>query len=90
MAYNFEFAVSAQISERVVKEMITRVVEEQTGKKVASLEMKFRTVTKGVGPSESTERVFDGCTVFFINEKSISRTPPEIDRTFKPETYANN
>jgi len=85
MSYNFEFAVSAQISERVVKEMITRVVEEQTGKKVASLEMKFRNVTKGVGPSETTERVFDGCTVFFVNEK----TKPGIDRSFKAETYAN-
>jgi len=89
MPYNFEFSVSAQISERVVKEMITRVVEEQTGKKVANLEMKFRTVTKGMGPSESTERVFDGCTVFFINEKTTAKLPPEIDRTFKPETYAN-
>ena len=89
MSYNFEFSVSAQISERVVKEMITRVVEEQTGKKVANLEMKFRNVTKGIGPNESTERVFDGCTVVFINEKSLSRANTDIDRTFKPETYAN-
>ena len=45
--YNFDFAVSAKISEQVVKEMITRVVEEQTGKKVSKIEMNMRTVTKG-------------------------------------------
>jgi hypothetical protein len=86
MPYNFEFAVSAQISAKVAEDMIRKVVEEQTGKKVASLEMKFRTVTKGMGPSESTERVFDGCSVFFANEKTTSSP----DRGFKAETYANN
>jgi hypothetical protein len=70
MNYNFEFAVSAQISAKVVEEMIKRVVEEQTGKKVASIDMKMRNVSRGIGPAESTERVFDGCLVFFENEKA--------------------
>ncbi len=84
MTYNFEFAVSAQISEKVVKEMVTKVVEEQTGKKVSNIDMKFRSVTKGIGPSETTERVFDGCTVYFFNE----RTDSTVDKSFKKDTYA--
>ena len=63
--YNFEFAVSAKISEKVVKEMITKVVEEQTGKKVSKVEMNMRSVTKGQFRDEYTETVFDGVTVFF-------------------------
>jgi hypothetical protein len=85
MPYNFEFAVSAQISERVVKEMVTKVVEEQTGKKVSSIDIKLRTVTKGIGPSESTETVFDGCTVYFVNEKSDG----SVDKRFKETNYVN-
>lgn len=70
MTYNFEFAVSAQISAKVVEEMIKKVVQEQTGKKVSSIDIKMRSVSKGIGPSEYTETVFDGCTVFFESEKS--------------------
>ena len=85
MTYNFEFAVSAQISEKVIKVMVSKVVEEQTGKKVASIEMKMRKITKGIGPSESTETVFDGCTVYFVNEKSDGT----VDKRFKETNYAN-
>ena len=85
MSYNFEFAVSAQISEKVVKEMITRVVEEQTGKKVSNIDMKFRTVTRGIGPAETDERVFDGCSVQFENEKSTPTSKSEIK--FKKDVY---
>jgi hypothetical protein len=63
--YNFNFAVSATISERVVKEMITRVVEEQTGKKVSTVEMNMKTVSKGSYRDEYTETVFEGATVYF-------------------------
>ena len=68
--YNFDFAVSAKISEQVVKEMITKVVEEQTGKKVANIEMNMRSVTKGWQRDEYTETVFDGVTVYFENKNS--------------------
>jgi len=70
MNYNFEFAVSAQISAKVVEEMIKKVVQEQTGKRVASVELKMRSVTKGNQRDEYTETVFDGATVFFENEKA--------------------
>ena len=63
--YNFNFAVSAKITEQVVKEMITKVVEEQTGRKVSKLEMNMRNVTKGYYRDEYTETVFDGVTVYF-------------------------
>lgn len=83
MPYNFEFAVSAQISAKVAEDMIRKVVEEQTGKKVTNIEMKFRSITKGIGPAETTERVFDGCTVYFVNEK----TEHKVDTRFIKETY---
>ena len=63
--YNFDFAVSAKISEKVVAEMITKVVEEQTGKKVASIEFNMKSVTKGWQRDEYTETVFEGVTVYF-------------------------
>lgn len=68
--YNFDFAVSAKISEQVVKEMITKVVEEQTGKKVSKVEMNMRSVTKGWQRDEYTETVFDGVTVYFEQAKT--------------------
>ena len=63
--YNFDFAVSAVISEKVVKEMITKVVEEQTGKKVSRVEINVKSVSKGTYRDEYTETVFEGATVIF-------------------------
>lgn len=71
--YNFDFAVSAKISEQVVKEMITKVVEEQTGKKVSKIEMNMRSVTKGWQRDEYTETVFDGVTVYFEGGKNVEQ-----------------
>lgn len=63
--YNFDIAVSAKISEKVIKEMISRVVEEQIGKKVSRIEFNTRTEYRGYGPGEHSETVFDGVTVYF-------------------------
>lgn len=81
MNYNFEFAVSAKISAKVVEEMIAKVVSEQTGKKVSKIELQMRSVTKGNQRDEYTETVFDGATVYFENEsvsakKSATPTHP--------------
>ena len=81
--YNFDFAVSATISAKVVEEMIKKVVEEQTGKKVANIQLKMRSVTKGMQRDEYTETIFDGATVFFENEKGGNSVPPG----FKRENY---
>lgn len=63
--YNFDFAVSAKIAPLVVKEMITKIVEEQTGKKVSRVEFEMRAVNKGSFRDEYTETIFDGVTVYF-------------------------
>ncbi len=86
MTYNFNLAVSATISSKVAEEMITKIVEEQTGKKVASIETKLRKVTKGIGPSESTETIFDGFQVFFQNEP-VTKKETKLDNGFKVTSY---
>jgi hypothetical protein len=71
--YKFDFAVSAKISPKVVEEMIKRVVEEQTGKTVKSIKLEMRSVTKGNQRDEYTETIFDGATVIFENEQSVTQ-----------------
>jgi hypothetical protein len=68
--YNFDFAMSAKISEKVVIEIITKAVEAQTGKKVAKVEVNTRSVTKGHQRDEYIETVFDGVTVYFEGQKN--------------------
>lgn len=83
--YNFDFAVSAKISEKVVREMLTKVVEEQTGKKVSKIELNMRSVTKGFQRDEYTETVFDGVTVYFENEKVLGNGSKVFTQdTFNP------
>ncbi len=83
--YKFDFAVSATISAKVVEEMIKKVVEEQTGKKVTSIQLKMRSVTKGMQRDEYTETVFDGATVFFENE--TSKGSGNASKAFRPDNY---
>ena len=80
--YKFDFAVSASISAKVVEEMVCKVVEEQTGKKVTKVDMKVRSVSRGMGPMESTETVFDGCTVYFENESSTVKNDKFTKTTY--------
>ena len=63
--YNFDFAMSAQISAKVVEEIIRNTVEQQTGKKVASVSINISTDTQGYGVTERDVTVFDGVTVYF-------------------------
>jgi len=65
MAYNFSFAVSATVTAKVVEEMIKKVVEEQTGRKIRTVTFKTRTVSSGYGRDEYDRQEFDGCTVDF-------------------------
>jgi hypothetical protein len=87
MNYNFEFAVSAHISAKVVEEMIKKVVEEQTGKKVSSIELKMRSVTKGNQRDEYTETVFDGATVFFDKESAMQKIKAPVNNGFVADKY---
>ena len=83
MSYNFNFDVSAQISAKTVEEMVKKVVEEQTGKKVARIEMKVQHVTKGLQTNEYTESTFNGCTVYFENDK----VDVVYNKSFKKDNY---
>ena len=82
--YNFDFAVSAKISPKVVEEMLKTVVEEQTGKKVASIKLEVKNVLKGHQMNEYNETVFEGATVFFENEKS---RPVPGSKVFTQDSY---
>lgn len=84
--YNFDFAVSAKIGPKVVEEMIKSVVEHQTGKKVKSIKLEMRSVTRGNQRDEYTETVFDGATVFFENEQSSTSG----SRVFTQDSYNPN
>ena len=68
MSYDFKYAMSATVSPQVVEEMITRIVEEQTGKKVKSIKLEMQNTLTGYGLSERTETVFNGYTVNFEAE----------------------
>lgn len=86
MPYNFNLAVSAEVSASVAHDMIRKIVEEQTGKKVASVETKLRMVSRGIGPSESNETIFDGFHIIFEAEKSTTKVVQK-DSGFQLQTY---
>lgn len=69
MPYNFDIAMSAKVSPKVVEEMIRKVVEEQTGKKVASIKFDVKNVLKGHQMNEYNEVVFEGATVYFEGDR---------------------
>lgn len=65
MNYNFDFAVSATVSAKVVEEMVKKVVEDQTGRKVKKITFKTKNVSSGGFRDDYTTTVFDGCVVDF-------------------------
>lgn len=67
--YDFDIGLSATLSDQVIKEMITRIVEEQTGKTVARVEFNVETITKGWQREENTVTTFNGATVYFEGGK---------------------
>jgi len=72
MSYNFDFAVSATISQKIVEEMVKKCVEEQTGRKVAEITFK----TKGYSDQMDryTSYGCDGCTVTFADANGIGQS----------------
>lgn len=58
-----EYQMSLKFSVMQLEKAITELVEKDTGRKVTGV--KFESITKctGYGFGESTEGVFDGCTV---------------------------
>jgi hypothetical protein len=68
--HNFDFAISADISEKVIKEMITQVLEEQTGRKVAEVKLKVE-LSYDDRQMGSSYPIFKGATVIFDNATAI-------------------
>lgn len=81
MPYNYELAMSADISASVLQEMICNLVQTQTGKSVAKAEFAY-----------DENKQFTGMKVFFVNEQAelVNNTvdqpkkPNFMDKTFKP------
>lgn len=62
--YNFDFAISAELNEDTVKNMVKQVIEEQTGRKVR--EVVFKAVMRSYSFRDETGYPeFSGCTVHF-------------------------
>jgi hypothetical protein len=68
--YNIDFAMSATLSAKVVEEMVRKVVEEQTGKKVSGVEFKITSRSMGNQRDGWTENVLDSCVVTFVADKA--------------------
>ena len=68
--YNIDFAMSATLSAKVVEEMVRKVVEEQTGKKVSGVEFKIKSRSMGDQRDSWTDNVLDSCVVTFVADKA--------------------
>lgn len=76
MSYNFKIAMSASIDRDVVEQMIRAAVEEQTGKKIASME------------PQAGEGKFGGYVVYFENESPRAVIKGTSNGGFKVTTYS--
>lgn len=70
MKYNFDFAVSAELSPAVIQGMIKSVVEEQTGRKVSKVVIKMEMVSSGYQRDEHQTPALTGATVHFEKDNS--------------------
>ena len=64
--YNIDFAISADITPEIVTNMLSKVIEEQTGRKVDKVEFKTREVSDPMDRYSHT--VFNGAHVTFKSE----------------------
>ena len=71
MSYKFNFAVSADIDAKTVQDMVKRVVEEQTGQRVKSVDLKVKMITQGHQRDEYQVPVFEGVTVRFEGNNNV-------------------
>jgi len=87
MAYDFNLEVTTRISRDLVERIIKQAVEDQTGKKVKTIEPCAVRSGKG-GNGESYEQVFDGFAVTFESERPAGPSnDPTISRGFVKSTY---
>jgi hypothetical protein len=79
MSHDYELAVSASISATVAEDMIRHIVEDQTGKKIASVQAEFK------------DSKFQGFRIMFEKEQpctNIRNNPSASDRSFRLATYS--
>ncbi len=77
-AYNIDFALSATLTAKVVEEMVRKVVEEQTGKKVDTVKFKIDQEYPD-RPGSLYRATFEGCTVTFDVSKPNLELPGQRD-----------
>lgn len=82
--YNFNLAVSAKIDTKTVEDMIKAVVEEQTGRKVSSVEINVKIQSQGFQRDEYKVAVFEGVTVNFQTEQLAITALTKSHKTFDP------
>ncbi len=87
MAYSFELSVSARITAKTTEDIIRAIVEEQTGKKVASIEPKLGQEQRGMGPNATVGTVFDGYQINFVSEKPTKERSTKSGPQFKEDKY---
>jgi len=63
---DIKFTMSANLTPTAVEALIRKLLQEKTGKKVASVTFKIRNVADATDRYNTT--VFDGCTVTFEDE----------------------
>ena len=73
MSYNFEFAMSARVSQATVEEMVKKIVEQQTGRKIKTVSFHTKEVSDPM--DRYSHSVVDGCTVTFDEKSSIPSGP---------------
>ena len=81
--YNFNLAVSAKINAKTVEDMI-KAVEEQTGRKVSSVEINVKIQSQGYQRDEYKVAVFEGVTVNFQTEQPAITALTKSHKTFDP------
>lgn len=85
MTYKFDLSITANISSKVVEEIVRSVVEEQTGRKISKIETRLKSVSRGIGPSESLETDFDGFRIDFVDETASGTASSQAK--FKKDVY---
>ena len=86
MAYNFELSITATVTGKVAEDIVRSVVEEQTGRKIQSIEPKYSRVSKGFGPDIDTSTEFNGYSITFVSERATAKAKSNKPE-FKEDKY---
>jgi hypothetical protein len=79
--------VSARLTAKITEDIIRTIVEEQTGRKVASIEPKLGQEQRGAGPNAIVATVFDGYQINFVSEKTTKSKTSKSGPQFVEDKY---